>query len=145
MTPDQYIQACARTNANDEHNLPTSYVAHDSAYPHGNYCTKQSNLPWNILHGGIGICTEAGELLDAMKKCLFYGKDLDLVNLKEELGDLLWYVAVIMRQVGFTFEEVFDVNIAKLRARYPEKFTEYDALNRDLEKEREVLENKNLD
>lgn len=93
-----------------------------------------------ILHATMGICTESGELMDAVKKHLLYGKELDYTNLKEEAGDLFWYVALLADAVGFTFEDTFDKNIAKLRARYPNKFTEHDALNRDLEKERQILE-----
>ena len=94
----------------------------------------------NVLHGAIGCCTEAGELLDAVKKAMFYGKPLDSVNLKEEIGDLFWYIALICDELGVSFEEIFQMNIAKLAKRYPEKFTCEDALNRDLEEEREVLE-----
>lgn len=94
----------------------------------------------NLVHAAIGISTEAGELLDAIKKGLFYGKTVDMVNIREELGDLLWYVAVACFASGASFEALFEQNIAKLRARYPEKFTEYDALNRDLVNERKVLE-----
>lgn len=45
-------------------------------------------------HGIIGMMTEAGELLDQMKKHWFYGRELDVVNIKEELGDILWYAAI---------------------------------------------------
>lgn len=93
-----------------------------------------------LLHAGIGIATEAGEFLDQIKKNLFYGKELDLVNLKEELGDLLWYIAIAMSALDTTFEVEMDRVIRKLRARFPDKFNEHDANNRDLNAEREVLE-----
>src|SRR5687767_705976 len=82
-----------------------------------------------LLHAGMGLCTEAGEFLDMLKKHILYGKPLDEVNLKEELGDKLWYTALALDELKTTFEEVMDVNIAKLRARYPNKFTEHDAIN----------------
>ena len=44
-----------------------------------------------ILHAAIGCVTESGELLDALKKQIFYGRELDVVNVKEEAGDILWY------------------------------------------------------
>lgn len=103
----------------------------------------QKGKDMNLLHGAIGIATEAGELLDAFKKKLFYGKELDVVNVKEEVGDLMWYVAIFLRELEIDFEDVLQVNIDKLRARYPEKFSESHALNRNLEKEREILEKKN--
>ena len=96
-----------------------------------------------LLHAMIGMCTETGEIQDALKKHIFYGKPLDEVNLKEEAGDLLWYVAILLDELGVSFEEVMDKNIAKLRARYGDKFTEAAALSRNLDRERRVLDNGN--
>ena len=93
-----------------------------------------------ILHAVMGLSTEANEALDAMKKFIFYGRPLDLVNLLEEHGDIFWYAAILADAVGFTFEESMEKNINKLRARYPEKFTQDNALNRDLATERKTLE-----
>jgi len=92
------------------------------------------------LHAAIGICTEAGELQDAFKKHIFYGRALDETNIKEELGDLLWYIALLCNWLECSFEEVQEMVIAKLRKRYPDKFTTYDALNRNTSEERKVLE-----
>ncbi|AHX01149.1 putative mazG pyrophosphohydrolase [Nitrincola phage 1M3-16] len=86
-----------------------------------------------ILHAAIGCVTESGEMLDALKKSIFYGKELDLVNIKEEAGDILWYLAILFDALGTNFEAEQERVINKLRARYPEKFTEYDAEVRDLE------------
>jgi len=93
-----------------------------------------------LLHGIIGVSTEAGELLDAAKKALFYGRELDPVNVVEEVGDVFWYLAIICGRLNVSFEYVMNKNIAKLKARYPEQFTQEKATNRDLEKEREILE-----
>ena len=89
----------------------------------------------------MGLVTEAGEFQDMLKKHVFYGKPLDEVNLKEEIGDLLWYCAIALEALDTDFEAVMETNINKLKARYPEKFTEDKAENRDLVKEREILEN----
>ena len=94
-----------------------------------------------LLHGGIGLATEAGEFLDALKKHMFYGKDLDKVNLREEMGDIFWYCAIIADELGVDFADVMERNITKLKARYGEKFTEDAANHRDLKTEREILEN----
>jgi NTP pyrophosphatase (non-canonical NTP hydrolase) len=94
----------------------------------------------DLLHGCTGICTEGGELMDAYKKARFYGKRVDWVNVREEIGDVLWYLALICRAADTTLEDVANTNIAKLRARYPDKFTTEQALNRDLATERAVLE-----
>lgn len=95
---------------------------------------------FRVLHAALGISTEAGELLDAVKKQIIYGKPLDVVNVAEEVGDLFWYLAILVDTLNLDPESIMETNIAKLRARYPEKYTDRDALNRDLPKEREVLE-----
>lgn len=96
----------------------------------------------HLLHGALGIVTEAAEIADAIKKAIFYGKPLDLINIQEEIGDCFWYLAVLARETGAPFEDIMAQNIAKLRARYPDKFTEEAALNRDLDAERLTLEAK---
>jgi NTP pyrophosphatase (non-canonical NTP hydrolase) len=93
-----------------------------------------------ILHGAIGICTESGEIMDAVKKSLFYGRKLDEVNLVEELGDLFWYIGIVSDALGISFEEIMERNINKLRVRYPKQFEPEKEQNRDLDSEREVLE-----
>ena len=99
--------------------------------------SNPSNI--RISHAAIGMVTEAAEFLDAYKKHGFYGKALDNVNLKEEIGDMLYYIAIACDELGITFEEAMATNIAKLQARYPQKFTLDNAVNRDLEKERVIL------
>lgn len=94
----------------------------------------------DVLHAAMGCVTEAGELLDAVKKTVIYGKPLDRTNLIEEGGDILWYLALLFDSQGITFNEVMDINIAKLKKRFPEKFEEYQSLNRDLTAERKVLD-----
>lgn len=97
-----------------------------------------------LLHAGMGLVTEAGEFMDMLKKHIFYGKIIDFVNLKEELGDLLWYIGIAAQELGEeSFERIMETNIGKLKARYGDKFGETQAENRDLVKEREVLENTN--
>jgi len=93
-----------------------------------------------MLHAAIGISTEAGELLDQLKKNIYYGKDLDVTNLIEELGDLFWYATIMINELGISFEKVFDINIAKLRKRYSNGFSQEEAINRSIESERKILE-----
>jgi len=93
-----------------------------------------------ILHAAIGCVTESGELLDALKKQMFYGRELDLTNVKEEAGDLLWYLAILFDELGTDFETEANRVINKLKTRFPDKFTEQDAFERKLDEEREVLE-----
>jgi len=93
-----------------------------------------------LLHGSVGVSTEAGELLDAVKKYIFYGKPIDRVNIKEEIGDALYYIALLMDELDLKLEDILEVNISKLRTRYPDKFSEEKAENRDLQAERKILE-----
>jgi len=97
-------------------------------------------VPVAILHAAFGITTEGGEIQDHIKKVVFQGRPLDPVNLKEELGDLCWYIALMCRALKPTFEEVWALNINKLKARYSKGFTEKEAHTRNLAKEREILE-----
>lgn len=93
-----------------------------------------------IFHYIAGLVTEAGEALDQLKKHLFYGKPLDKVNLKEELGDSDWYMNLGCSVLDTTMQEVEEANIKKLYKRYGEKFSEDAALIRNLDEERKVLE-----
>ena len=92
------------------------------------------------LHMAIGISTESGELLDAYKKHFAYGKDLDVVNVGEEIADIMWYISNLCRIKNIDIEEIMQRNIEKLKARYPEKFTQEKALSRNLDAERNILE-----
>lgn len=94
----------------------------------------------NIVHAMLGCVTEAGELAEHVRDILGGKKPLDRTNLVEELGDLLWYVALGLRELPSSFEEAFNVNLVKLHTRFPEKFTAEAALNRDLKAERAVLD-----
>jgi NTP pyrophosphatase (non-canonical NTP hydrolase) len=90
-----------------------------------------------IFHAIVGIATEAVELLQALR---MHTREFDNVNFLEELGDVDWYQAIGIDAVDGSFEQVLERVIAKLRIRYPDKFTSENAINRDLAKERKVLE-----
>jgi hypothetical protein len=96
------------------------------------------------VHGAIGKLTEVGELVEHYSDHVISNVPLDAINIMEEIGDGLWYDAIICDARSLTIEQCQERVIAKLRQRYPNQFTEYDAQNRDLEKERQVLELDNL-
>ncbi len=127
MTPEEYIKGVLKTESVDLSEIFTRLEDHNII---------------RILHAATGLSTESGEFLDTLKKYIFYGKELDLINIKEELGDCLWYIGVALDVLGCDFEEIMEQNINKLRSRYEGKFTKEKAINRDLGKEREVLEDK---
>lgn len=93
-----------------------------------------------LLHAAMGMVTEAAELMDMLKKHFFYGKPFDKVNAKEELGDSAWYLGLAVDEIRTTMNEIMTLNIAKLKLRYPNKFTEKDAIDRDVKAERVLLE-----
>jgi NTP pyrophosphatase (non-canonical NTP hydrolase) len=97
--------------------------------PVANRLLENDNL-LRLLHAAIGISGESGELLDTVKKSVFYGKALDMQNIKEELGDQLWYISLALESVGSSFSEVMELNRQKLDRRYPTGFTEKDAVAR---------------
>ena len=79
-----------------------------------NLTPEQANM-WHMV---TGIGGEAGEIVDCIKKHVIYQKPLDIENIKEELGDLLFYMSNLMQSVGLSFEEVLQHNIDKLSVRY---------------------------
>lgn len=94
----------------------------------------------DIYHGILGINSESGEFLEALVAHI-NGEELDEVNLVEEVGDVLWYCARILQAIGYTFEDAMDKNIRKLAKRFPDGFTELNAIHRDLDSERQELTN----
>lgn len=86
--------------------------------------------PGGLLNGYLGLSGEAGELNDLVKKWIFHKKPLDREHMKKEIGDVCWYIADICHSMGFDLGEIFQMNIDKLKARYPEGFSEQRANNR---------------
>jgi len=70
------------------------------------------------LHMAMGISSEAGELLEAVKKAAIYNKPIDRENVVEELGDLEFYMEVLRQALLITREETIEYNMAKLTKRY---------------------------
>lgn len=95
------------------------------------------------LHATLGLATEVGELVDAVRAELIEGKPLDTVNVMEEVGDKFWYLGVLADNNGFTFAQSKARNIEKLAKRFKGgKFSSSGANKRDLSAERKILEKK---
>lgn len=75
-----------------------------------------------ILQGAMGLCGESGEYIDILKKHMFQGHELDKKHMAKELGDIAWYLAVSADAIDYDLETIFQMNIDKLKARYPEGF-----------------------
>lgn len=79
-----------------------------------------------ILCWGLGIAGEAGDVAGCIKKTIGHGNDQRL-GIKENLGDTLWYMAMIANFFGWSLEDILQENIEKLQKRYSQGFTEKDA------------------
>ena len=75
-----------------------------------------------LLTAAVGLCAESGEFTEIIKKIIFQGKpvnDENLFHLKRELGDVMWYVMQACMGLEISLEEVIEMNVDKLKARYP--------------------------
>lgn len=94
--------------------------------------TLNQQLPIDqvLVDGVLGLNGEAGECADIVKKHLFQGHLLDKEHLAKELGDTAWYLAVTAHAIGYDLDKIFQMNIDKLTARYPDGFCELRSRNR---------------
>jgi NTP pyrophosphatase (non-canonical NTP hydrolase) len=130
MTPEQYQIEASRTESTIE-----GIEGRDK--------TRLMSLI-RLIHGMFGLNSESGEIADTLKRWLYYHQPLDEDNLKEEIGDLLWYVALLCNTLGIQMRDCMESNIRKLRKRFPEKFDNELAKeeNRDRESEMEAVTQK---
>lgn len=136
LTVTEYQRACLRTECDQE----------KSRYIISGCSVKIINgdlLPVRLIHAFTGITKEGGELLSVLEKWLYFGKPYTKEELrqkiKDELGDVFWYAAEACNAIGLDMGEVMSANVAKLRARYPDKFTEERAADENRNREAESI------
>lgn len=98
-----------------------------------NYQLNYNNMTTDIggvLNACLGLSGEVGELNDLVKKFVFHQKPMDEVHFKKEIGDVCWYIAMICESCGYDLNQIMQMNIDKLKARYPEGFDTEKANNR---------------
>lgn len=123
MTGKEYVELAMRTNDGKS----TTRLAGAAAY---------SQAINNVLDMGgvfmacLGLAGEVGEFNDMVKKWIFHEKPLDTDHAKKELGDIMWYVAMMCNSFGWDLDEIMQLNIDKLKARYPAGFDTERANNR---------------
>lgn len=83
-----------------------------------------------LIVSALGLAGEAGEFANMVKKMTAHGHPFDPDALKDELGDVLWYLAEAATSAGLELNEIGWQNVEKLIERYPEGFSEEDSLNR---------------
>lgn len=81
-----------------------------------------------VVNAALGLCGEAGEFADILKKHLYQNSEehptpIDRTHLEKELGDILWYVALACEGLGTNISTIMEMNIEKLRKRYPDGFS----------------------
>ena len=85
-----------------------------------------------LVNGVLGLTGEAGEVTDLVQKFLFQGHELDRDHIIEEVGDVLWYCALIADACGTDLDDVMQRNVDKLTLRYPEGFSAQNSINREV-------------
>lgn len=126
MSPNQYQELAMQKEADQK-------VIYNRLVEAGVFASR--------LHNGVrGLSDEVGELNACLKSWIEYGKPLNLDNVLEECGDVLWRTAQILTTVGYTLQEALEANLRKLNVRYEEGFTEKEANNRNLEAEATTLQ-----
>lgn len=83
-----------------------------------------------MMNAALGLCGESGEVADIVKKFRFQGHDLDFEHIAKELGDVAWYLAVGAYSIGYDLEKILQMNVDKLKARYPDGFSTDRSLHR---------------
>lgn len=90
------------------------------------FSSEQSNKEsvdiGGIFNACLGLSGEVGEFNDMIKKWVFHEKNLDMEHAKKEAGDILWYIAMLCESFGWNMGEIMQMNVDKLKARYPEGF-----------------------
>ena len=114
MTPNEYQQEALRTERTRERPV----------------YTIKTDTRKRLINGLMGLNGEAGEAIDLFKKYLFQGHEFDREHLAKELGDVAWYLAISTDALGYTLEEILQMNVEKLRARYPDGFDEKRSIHR---------------
>tara|TARA_R100000655_G_scaffold66878_1_gene105302 strand:+ start:102 stop:515 length:414 start_codon:yes stop_codon:yes gene_type:complete len=82
---------------------------------------KDADIP-RLLTAALGLTAESGEFTEVVKKIILQGKEYNednVFHLKRELGDICWYLAQACMALDTTFDEVIEMNVEKLKNRYP--------------------------
>lgn len=84
-----------------------------------------------LLNGALGLTGESGEVADHVKKHIFQEHWLDVSLIARELGDVAWYLAIAAHAIGYDLDTILQMNIDKLKARFPDGFDAERSINRE--------------
>ena len=130
MTVNEYQKAALRTEApKDIYKAPTEILKIFAML--GVISNPEDSISAiRLLQGVMGLNGETGEAVDILKKVLFQGHKFDKEHMARELGDISWYLALSADAIGYDLETIFQMNIDKLKVRYPNGFDIDKSLNR---------------
>ena len=83
-----------------------------------------------IINACLGLAGEVGEVNDMIKKTIFHRHQIEGEDIKKEISDCMWYIALMCESFGFNMNEIAEINIEKLKKRYPDGFSEKASINR---------------
>lgn len=126
MTGNEYQKLAMRTN---DHKA-TERLLGNILTCDAKYLTQQNLIAEDENHidfGGVfnaclGLSGEVGEFNDMIKKWIFHEKPFDIDHAKKEAGDICWYLAMLCESFGWSLDEIMQMNVDKLKSRYPEGF-----------------------
>lgn len=119
MTGNEYQELAMRTNCKDAKERLDDKL-------HNNMLVNFAQ----VINASLGLSGEVGELNDMIKKFAFHGTPMDESHFMKEVGDICWYIAQMCDACGYKLDDILDINIDKLKARYPEGFDTVRANNR---------------
>lgn len=102
---------------------------------------NKTDFGGRVSNAALGLTGEAGEVADIVKKAIYHGHGFDpshcpgeeegnVHKLALELGDIMYYVAIMANEIGYTLQDIAEMNITKLAKRYPDGFSREDSQKR---------------
>jgi NTP pyrophosphatase (non-canonical NTP hydrolase) len=127
IEPNKYIEFVRQTTSPASGEYPKLVERLDELETQGANVSR-------LMTAAFGMSAECGELVEIIKKIFLQGKSYNednIIHMKKEAGDVLWYMSQLCIALGTTFEELMEINYQKLSARYPEgTFSVYKSENR---------------
>ena len=127
IEPNKYIEFVCQTTSPASGEYPKLVERLDELETQGADVSR-------LMTAAFGMSAECGELVEIIKKIFLQGKSYNednIIHMKKEAGDVLWYMSQLCIALDTTFEELMEINYQKLSARYPEgTFSVYKSENR---------------
>lgn len=122
MNANKYQKLAMRTNDEKASDRLIGKIQEYDMKFSGEQSNKESVDIGGIFNACLGLSGEVGEFNDMIKKWVFHEKELDMEHAKKEAGDILLYVVMLCESFGWNMEEIMQMNVDKLKARYPDGF-----------------------